>query len=89
MATQSSDTSPDAERVQIRILRAMPPWKRLTQVDGLQATATAMALADLRRRHPGASESELRTRLLDRLRAAWDRTDREAGATRWPATSGS
>lgn len=71
MEPQSSDTSPDAERIQIGILRAMPPWKRLLQVDELYATTTGLAMADLRRQHPEAAESELRVLLLERVRLAW------------------
>jgi hypothetical protein len=71
MATRSSDTSPDAERVQLRILRAMPPWRRLAQVDGLWAVTTGLAMADLRRQHPAATGPELRALLSERIRLAW------------------
>ena len=71
MATRSSDTSPDTERVQLRILRAMPPWRRLAQVDGLWAVTTELAMADLRRQHPAATGPELRALLSERVRLAW------------------
>lgn len=71
MATRPSDTSADAERVQLRILREMPPWRRLAQVDGLWAVTTGLAMADLRRQHPAATGPELRALLSERVRLAW------------------
>ena len=71
MATRPSDTSPDAERVQLRILRAMPPWRRLALVDGLWAVTTGLAMAGLRRQHPAATGPELCALLSERLRLAW------------------
>ena len=71
MATRSSDTSPDAERVQLRILRAMPAWRRLAQVDGLWAVTTGLAMADVRRQHPAATGPELRALLSERVRLGW------------------
>lgn len=65
------DTSPDAERVQIRILRAMPAWKRLRLVDELCAATTRLALADLKQAHPAASADELSALLAERVRLAW------------------
>ena len=66
MRTQPTDTDPEVERVQIRVLRAMPVWRRLAQVDALNALTDALGLADLRRRHPDATEGQLRQALLAR-----------------------
>jgi hypothetical protein len=66
MDSRSPDTDRDAERLQIAILRAMPVWQRLAQVDALNELADAMALADLRRRHPQEGEARLRELLRDR-----------------------
>ncbi|MEW5983299.1 MAG: hypothetical protein AB1806_13160 [Acidobacteriota bacterium] len=63
------DTSPDAERVQMAILRSLPVWRRLAQADQLYELTTALALADLRRRHPRAGETDLRRLLAKRRRA--------------------
>lgn len=71
MVTQASDTSPEAELVQLGILRAMSPGERLAQVDGLCAAASAMALAGLRSQHPAASAAELAAMLADRVRLSW------------------
>jgi hypothetical protein len=63
------DTSPDAERVQMAILRSLPVWRRLAQADQLYELTTALALADLRHRHPWASEADLRRLLAERRSA--------------------
>ena len=87
MTTQSPDTGADAERLQIRILRAMPVWERMAQIDALNAMAEAFTMAGLRRTHPGASEAQLRALLRDqRLRSLEDasrvaRPDHDAGDT--------
>lgn len=70
MAPEPSDTSPDASRVQVEILRAMSPGERLAQVDGLCAAAAAMAMAGLRSQHPTASAAELAAMLAERVRLA-------------------
>jgi hypothetical protein len=49
----------------------MPVWERLAQVDALDASATAMALAGLRSEHPDATEQDLQAMLLARRRAAF------------------
>jgi hypothetical protein len=65
MRTQSADTSPEAERVLIELLRQAPAWRRLQLADRMSATARQISLAGLRARHPKASESELRRRFAD------------------------
>jgi hypothetical protein len=57
-------------RVQSAILRRLPVWRRLAQVDQLHHLTTSMALADLRRRNPDATEAELRRALVERVRRA-------------------
>lgn len=85
MITQSPDTSPDSERLQIRILRAMPVWERIAQVDALNAMAEAFTMAGLRRTHSGASEARLRElvreqRLRSGVASAWiAKSDRDMG----------
>jgi len=65
MRTQSPDTSPEAERVLIELLRKAPAWRRLQLTDRMSNTARALSLAGLRTRHPKASEAELRRRFAD------------------------
>jgi len=63
MVTPLTDTSADAERVQIEILRAMPSWRKLQLVNDLITTTRLLALTGLRERFPTASSEELRRRL--------------------------
>jgi hypothetical protein len=62
-----SDTHPDAERVQIRILRSMPSWQKFKLINDMIVTSRQLALAGLRERFPGAGEQELRRRLATLL----------------------
>jgi hypothetical protein len=64
------DTDRESARIQIRILRQMSVRRRLEQADQLYELTVALALADLRRRHPGAAEPELRRLLAARVRQA-------------------
>jgi hypothetical protein len=59
MRTQSPDTSAEAERVLIELLRAAPPWRRLQLTTQMSAMARNRAIAGLRARHPGVAESEI------------------------------
>ena len=71
MLTQSPDTDAASERLQVRILRAMPVWERIAQIDALNAMAEAFTVAGLRRAHQGATEAQLREFVRDqRLRSA-------------------
>jgi hypothetical protein len=63
MATRLSDTSAEAERVQIEIHRSMPSWRKLQLVNDLVTTTRILALTGLRERFPAASSEELRRRL--------------------------
>ncbi len=63
MQTLSSDTHPDAEEVQLELLRRMPPWRKLELVDGMTQMVYSLVLAGLRERHPQATKEELRLRM--------------------------
>ncbi len=65
MRTQSPDTSPEAERVLIELLRKAPVWRRLQLADRMSNMVRGLSLAGLRIRHPVASEAELRRRFAD------------------------
>jgi len=62
-----SDTTPEAEAVQLRLLRAASAWRKLELMAQLNFTARHLALIGLRERHPHADEAELRRRLADLL----------------------
>jgi len=63
MATRLTDTSEDAERVQIEILRSMPSWRKFQLWNDLNIAMRQVALAGLRERFPAATPQELRRRL--------------------------
>ena len=65
MRTQSPDTSPEAERVLIELLRQAPAWRRLQLADRMSNFVRGLCLSGLRARHPTASEAELRRRFAD------------------------
>jgi hypothetical protein len=67
MRSEPTDTSPETERALIEAIRQAPVWKRIALVCDLIDASRALALADLRRQHPAASEEELRRRLAFRL----------------------
>ena len=67
MMTKLTDTSAEAERVQIEILRAMPSWRKLRLWNDLNMGMRQVALSGLRERFPNASPEELRRRLATLL----------------------
>lgn len=62
-----TDTGTAAESTLIELARRAPVWKRIAQVPELNRACRMLALADLRRRYPLASEEEVRRRLIARL----------------------
>ena len=60
MRTQSIDTDPTIERIQIEGLRRMTPMQRLLLADSWTRDIQALSWAGLRRLHPEADELELR-----------------------------
>jgi hypothetical protein len=62
-----SDTHPDMEALQIKLLRAEPAWRKMEMLVSLNGSAQELALAGLRRRFPDSSPGELRRRLADLL----------------------
>jgi hypothetical protein len=57
MQTRSSDTHPDAERVQLELLRRMPPWRKLEPDDGdlLERDLAEAGTVDQQLAHQGKS----------------------------------
>jgi hypothetical protein len=62
-----SDTHPEIEALQARMLREMPGWRKMQLVTALTRASRRLALAGLRQRHPQASEAELQRRLANLL----------------------
>jgi len=63
MGTWLTDTSPEAERVQIEGLRSMPSWQKFQLWNDLNMAMRQVALVGLRERFRAASPEELRRRL--------------------------
>ncbi len=76
-----SDTHPEMEDLQIRILRQMPPERKMALFCSLNAAARQVAWQGLKHRYPQASEAELRRHLADLLLGA-DLAQRVYGE--WP-----
>ena len=62
----SRDTTPDAEAVQIALMRAASASQKLCAAGEMTAAATLLARAGLRQRHPGATADQIAS-LLARL----------------------
>lgn len=62
-ATPFDDAPPEVQRLVVEGWRRMTPAEKVAQVRRLTDTARRFALAGIRRRHPEASERELRLRL--------------------------
>ena len=67
MSGYYSDTHPDMEDLQIKLLREVPTWRKMEMLVSLNASAQQLARAGLRKRFPKADESEITRRLADLL----------------------
>lgn len=65
MRTQSPDTSPEAERVMIELLRRAPIWRRLQLAESMSRTTRLLTMSGIRQRFPQADEDELRRRFAE------------------------
>jgi len=65
MTALSPDTSPEAERVQIELVRRAPTWRKLHLLAQMNSALRTLALSGLRERYPQATPEELRRRLAD------------------------
>ncbi len=59
MRTQSEDTSPEMERVQIELLRKASPAKIFGLVRSMSQTLMQASRENIRKLHPDASKEEL------------------------------
>ena len=60
MRTQSMDTSPEAERVQIELIRKAPLTKRIALMEAWSQFLIEANKQSIRQAHPNASEEEVR-----------------------------
>ena len=70
MRTQSMDTHPDIERVQIELIRKASITKRFELIEAWSQFITEAAKRTIRRDHPEASEQEVSLLLLERQHGA-------------------
>jgi hypothetical protein len=80
-----TDTAPDVDTVRFARYARMTPAEKAARIVELTQTASALALAGLRSRHPQAREAELLLRLAV-LRLGADMVARAYG---WRAPDGS
>ncbi|MFN0108359.1 MAG: hypothetical protein ACKVZH_05845 [Blastocatellia bacterium] len=66
MRTLAEDTPPEIERIIIEGYRRMSAAQKLQIMQDLQQSARLLALGEIRRQHPQASERELQLRLASR-----------------------
>jgi hypothetical protein len=57
---RTSDTSPEAESIQIDLLRKAPTWKRLRVAAEMSETVMLLSRIGVAKRNPGATSAELR-----------------------------
>src|SRR5258706_13433044 len=67
MSVEQSDTHPAVERIVIDLLRQTSTSRKLAMMEELNQLGRSLIMSDLRERHPGASDKELRRLLADRL----------------------
>lgn len=54
-----SDTHPKITRIQIEILRRMPPWQKIALLSSLNETVQTLAIAGIKQRHPHATPEQI------------------------------
>jgi hypothetical protein len=59
MRTQSTDTSPEAERIQIELIRQAPITKRVALMEAWSQFLIEANKQGIRQRHPYSSEEEI------------------------------
>ena len=63
--TRPADTDPDAERVQLDLLRAATPAQRASLAVALTATTIGLSRGALRRAAPSASDQDVGLRFVE------------------------
>lgn len=67
MNSPLSDTTPDADQLQLKLLATAPAWRKIAMLGEMWETVCLLAESGLRQRYPAASPTELRRRLADVL----------------------
>ncbi len=67
MDTQLTDTSPEMDALQLKLLRQAGSARKLSLLAQINATVRTLALTGLRTRHPDDSPEVIRRRLADMI----------------------
>jgi hypothetical protein len=67
MSALFPDTSPEAERLLLELLRRAPIQRKLEMLDQMNRAARELAMMGLRARHPNATEAQLQRLMADLL----------------------
>ena len=67
MKAFSPDTTPDAQRTQIELMRRLTPSQRLSLAFALTDTMRDLILANLHQQFPQANDTEIRRRFIARV----------------------
>jgi hypothetical protein len=67
MKPLSPDTTPEAQRKQIELMRKLSPEQKLSLAFSLTETMRQLVLADLHHRYPQADSEEIRRRFIARV----------------------
>jgi len=70
MFSDLTDTSPEIEALQIKLLRQTSPARKLELLAQMNATVRALALSGLRTRHPEDPPDIIKRRLADLILGA-------------------
>jgi hypothetical protein len=62
-----SDTHPEIEQMQIKLIRQMHSWEKFAAIDDLNEMVKTFALSGIRQRHPEATAAQLHRMLADIL----------------------
>jgi hypothetical protein len=67
MTLLSRDTTPEAQRKEIELLRQLAPSQKLALAFALTDTMRGLVMADLQHRFPNADKEEIRRRFIARV----------------------
>lgn len=63
----TTDTHPEANEVQLRLIRSMPPVRHIQRTVELSQQLKCMSLAALTRMHPSLGEAEIRLLFIEQV----------------------
>ncbi len=63
--TFATDTSQEADEVQLELIRQMSPAERFLKANAMSQRCRQMAMDAIQRLHPNCSEDELRIKFID------------------------